>query len=141
MVKRVTEEQVARMRSLRDSGMSLRAIADEVGLSFGTVRRRLMTPEQYARDRARLNEYKREAYRRRHPRPHAPTTQAPPDFDPSSKVLLTDEDREKLRLIHAALRMGATPELIDRRMHWRPGETERQLVGERMAYETRAVRV
>lgn len=123
-------------REMRESGMSLRAIGAEFGVTCTTIKQWLMTDEEYEGLMRRNAERRRERRSER-----ALAGDGAPSYHRSDKVLLTDEDRERLRLIRAALRMGATPELIDRRMHWRPGETERQLEGERMARRTRAVRV
>jgi DNA invertase Pin-like site-specific DNA recombinase len=127
---KVTPEQVERMRALERSGMSKSEIARVMGIGRGSLDWHLMTPERHAELLARRRERKRKGVDARFDRPSMSRRGL-------SKVELTDEDRRKLRVIHAAQCARHTPEEIDRAMHWQPGETLRQLEGAAMATRQR----
>jgi DNA-binding transcriptional MerR regulator len=127
---KVTPGQVERMRELERSGMSKSKIARVMGIGRGSVDWHLMSKETHERLLARRRERMRKGVDARFDRPSMSKREL-------SKVELTDEDRRKLRIIHAAQCAGHTPEEIDRAMHWRPGETLRQLEGAAMATRQR----
>jgi DNA invertase Pin-like site-specific DNA recombinase len=127
---KVTPGQVERMRALEREGVRRSEIARTLGVSRACVDWHLMSQETHERILERRRERRRKGVDARFDRPSMSKREL-------SKVELTDEDRRKLRIIHAAQCAGHTPEEIDRAMHWRPGETLRQLEGAAMVRRQR----
>ena len=132
--RHITDEQLdawgEEIRGLQDMGLTQQAARRRLGLTGYQAHMALMTREE----RTRYREHHNRTYHDKCK--HATARRIPPI--PLDAPHLTKSDHVRLLQIKTCRKRGLSFEQIDRRYHWRPGETVRQLEGLLMCLKGRA---